>query len=100
MKAVDAVIRERLNSDVVLIRTIGDYIIGAGGKRMRPAMVLMVARALGYEGTHHQLLAAVVEFIHTATLLHDDVVATPPTPSSATPPACWWAIICIPARSR
>lgn len=74
MQAVDAVIRERLNSDVVLIRTIGDYIIGAGGKRMRPAMVLMVARALGYEGTHHQLLAAVVEFIHTATLLHDDVV--------------------------
>ena len=74
MKAVDAVIRERLNSEVVLIRTIGDYIIGAGGKRMRPAMVLMVARALGYQGTHHQLLAAVVEFIHTATLLHDDVV--------------------------
>ena len=74
MKAVDAVIRSRLNSEVVLIRTIGDYIIGAGGKRMRPAMVLMVARALGYEGTHHQLLAAVVEFIHTATLLHDDVV--------------------------
>ncbi|AMD44919.1 octaprenyl diphosphate synthase [Bordetella holmesii] len=74
MKAVDAVIRERLNSDVVLIRTIGDYIIGAGGKRMRPAMVLMVARALGYQGMHHQLLAAVVEFIHTATLLHDDVV--------------------------
>lgn len=74
MKAVDAVIRERLNSEVVLIRTIGDYIIGAGGKRMRPAMVLMVARALGYQGTDHQLLAAVVEFIHTATLLHDDVV--------------------------
>lgn len=74
MTAVDAVIRDRLNSEVVLIRTIGDYIIGAGGKRMRPAMVLMVARALGYEGTHHQLLAAVVEFIHTATLLHDDVV--------------------------
>ncbi|WP_459616004.1 octaprenyl diphosphate synthase [Bordetella sp. 2513F-2] len=74
MKAVDAVIRARLNSDVVLIRTIGDYIIGAGGKRMRPAMVLMVARALGYQGTFHHLLAAVVEFIHTATLLHDDVV--------------------------
>jgi octaprenyl-diphosphate synthase len=74
MKAVDAVIRSRLNSDVVLIRTIGDYIIGAGGKRMRPAMLLMMARALGYQGTHHQLLAAVVEFIHTATLLHDDVV--------------------------
>ncbi len=74
MKAVDAVIRERLNSDVVLIRTIGDYIVGAGGKRMRPAMVLMMAKALGYQGTTHHLLAAVVEFIHTATLLHDDVV--------------------------
>jgi octaprenyl-diphosphate synthase len=74
MKAVDAVIRQRLDSDVVLIRTIGDYIVGAGGKRMRPAMVLMVAKALGYNGTNHHLLAAVVEFIHTATLLHDDVV--------------------------
>ncbi|MBP6019527.1 MAG: octaprenyl diphosphate synthase [Burkholderiaceae bacterium] len=74
MKAVDAVIRERLDSDVVLIRTIGDYIVGAGGKRMRPAMVLMVAKALGYQGHHHHLLAAVVEFIHTSTLLHDDVV--------------------------
>jgi len=74
MKAVDAVIRARLNSDVVLIRTIGDYIIGAGGKRMRPAMLLLVANALGYSGRNHHLLAAVVEFIHTATLLHDDVV--------------------------
>lgn len=74
MKAVDAVIRARLDSEVVLIRTIGDYIVGAGGKRMRPAILLAVARALGYGGTHHHLLAAVVEFIHTATLLHDDVV--------------------------
>lgn len=74
MKAMDAVIRNRLDSEVVLIRTIGDYIVGAGGKRMRPAMLLMVARALGYEGPLHHLLAAVVEFIHTATLLHDDVV--------------------------
>ncbi|PWF23988.1 polyprenyl synthetase family protein [Corticimicrobacter populi] len=74
MKAMDAVIRARLDSHVVLIRTIADYIIGAGGKRMRPAMLLMVARALGYKGDHHHLLAAVVEFIHTATLLHDDVV--------------------------
>ena len=74
MQSVDAVIRARLNSDVVLIRTIGDYIIGAGGKRMRPAMLLLVARALGYQGSHHHLMAAVVEFIHTATLLHDDVV--------------------------
>ena len=74
MKAVDAVIRDRLDSEVVLIRTIGDYIVGAGGKRMRPAMLLMLARALGYQGNLHHLLAAVVEFIHTATLLHDDVV--------------------------
>ncbi|WP_132579564.1 polyprenyl synthetase family protein [Paralcaligenes ureilyticus] len=74
MKAVDAVIRARLNSDVVMIRTIGDYIVGAGGKRMRPALLMVVAKALGYQGDNHHLLAAVVEFIHTATLLHDDVV--------------------------
>lgn len=74
MQAVDAVIRARLDSEVVLIRTIGDYIVGAGGKRMRPAMVLLVANALGYQGDNHHRLAAVVEFIHTATLLHDDVV--------------------------
>ena len=74
MQAVDAIIRERLSSDVVLISTIADYIIGAGGKRLRPAVVLLIARALGYRGTAHVLLAAVIEFIHTATLLHDDVV--------------------------
>src|SRR3546814_17812686 len=74
MKAVDAVIRARLDSEVVLIRTIGDYIVGAGGKRMRPAMVLMMANALGYNGAKHHLLAAVVEVIHTAPLLHDEVV--------------------------
>ncbi len=74
MQAVDAVIRARLDSEVVLIRTIGDYIIAAGGKRMRPALVLLMAGALGYQGEKHHTLAAVVEFIHTATLLHDDVV--------------------------
>jgi len=74
MQAVDAVIRNYLDSDVVLIRTIGDYITGGGGKRMRPALVLMVAKALGYQGEHHHLLAAAIEFIHTSTLLHDDVV--------------------------
>jgi octaprenyl-diphosphate synthase len=74
MQAVDAVIRERLNSDVALVNSIAEYIIGAGGKRLRPAVVLLIARALGYRGTAHVLLAAVVEFIHTATLLHDDVV--------------------------
>src|SRR5690606_20712687 len=74
MRAVDGVIRKKLDSDVVLIRTLGEYIIGAGGKRMRPALVLMAARAFGYQGQAHHTLAAVVEFIHTSTLLHDDVV--------------------------
>lgn len=74
MQALDQVIRGRLNSEVVLIRTIGEYIVGAGGKRMRPALLLLVANALGYKGEHHHTLAGVVEFIHTATLLHDDVV--------------------------
>lgn len=74
MKAVDEVIRQRLHSDVVLIRQVAEYIINSGGKRLRPALVLMTAAACGYRGTHHHELAAVVEFIHTATLLHDDVV--------------------------
>jgi octaprenyl-diphosphate synthase len=74
MKAVDAVIRDRLYSDVVLVRQVAEYIIGGGGKRMRPALVLLAAGAMGYQGRHHHELAAVVEFIHTATLLHDDVV--------------------------
>lgn len=74
MNAVDAVIRARLHSDVVLVRRVAEYIISSGGKRMRPALVLLAAGALGYRGRHHHELAAVVEFIHTATLLHDDVV--------------------------
>ena len=72
--AVDGVIRHHLRSDVVLIGTISEYIIQAGGKRLRPVLLLLFAKALGYEGPHHHLLAAVIEFIHTATLLHDDVV--------------------------
>ncbi|MDI3490084.1 MAG: octaprenyl-diphosphate synthase [Thauera sp.] len=74
MQAVDAVIRNRLYSDVVLIRQVAEYIIHSGGKRLRPALVLFTAGAMGYKGTQHHELAAVVEFIHTATLLHDDVV--------------------------
>lgn len=74
MQSVDQVIRERLHSEVVLIREVAEYIIGGGGKRLRPALVLLSAGALGYRGTGHHTLAAVVEFIHTATLLHDDVV--------------------------
>jgi octaprenyl-diphosphate synthase len=74
LHAVDEVIRHRLHSDVVLIRQIADYIIGGGGKRLRPVLLILTARACGYEGRHHHELAAVIEFIHTATLLHDDVV--------------------------
>lgn len=73
-QAVDDVIRQRLHSEVVLINQIGHYIINSGGKRLRPVLLLLTSRAFGYEGTHHHELAAVVEFIHTATLLHDDVV--------------------------
>jgi octaprenyl-diphosphate synthase len=74
MRAVDAVVRVRLHSDVALVRQVAEYIISAGGKRMRPALVLLAAGACGYSGIRHHELAAVVEFIHTATLLHDDVV--------------------------
>jgi octaprenyl-diphosphate synthase len=74
MRAVDAVIRVRLHSEVALVRQVAEYIVAAGGKRMRPALVLLTAGALGYQGKQHHELAAVVEFIHTATLLHDDVV--------------------------
>jgi len=74
MHAVDALIRERLHSNVVLVRQVAEYIIHSGGKRLRPALVLFVANALGYQGRQHHELAAIVEFIHTSTLLHDDVV--------------------------
>jgi octaprenyl-diphosphate synthase len=74
MDAVDRVIRTRLHSDVALIRQVAEYIIGSGGKRLRPAILILSAGAFGYRGTHHHDLAAVIEFIHTATLLHDDVV--------------------------
>jgi len=72
--AVDGLIIRRLRSDVALINQIGHYIVNSGGKRLRPLAVLLSARACGYEGERHIDLAAVVEFIHTATLLHDDVV--------------------------
>jgi len=74
MQQVDAVIRARLSSDVALIEQISHYIIGAGGKRIRPRLVLLFSRALGFQGPQSHELAATVEFIHTATLLHDDVV--------------------------
>lgn len=74
MRAVDQVISQRLNSGVPLVGQVSQYIIAAGGKRLRPALLLMTCGALGYQSTQRFNLAAVVEFIHTATLLHDDVV--------------------------
>ena len=74
MQAVNNVIRARLHSEVPLVNQVAEYIIGAGGKRIRPALVLLIANAHGYRGQAHHELAAVIEFIHTPTLLHDDVV--------------------------
>jgi octaprenyl-diphosphate synthase len=74
IRAVDAVIRRSLHSEVVLVNQVAEYIINSGGKRLRPALVLLSAGALGSITPVHHQLAAVIEFIHTATLLHDDVV--------------------------
>ncbi|KAE9530983.1 octaprenyl diphosphate synthase [Testudinibacter aquarius] len=74
MHAVNALILAQMNSDVVLINQLGHYIISGGGKRIRPMIAILAARALGYQGTAHITAATFIEFIHTATLLHDDVV--------------------------
>ena len=74
LRRVDALIRERLDSDVALVRQVAGYIVAAGGKRLRPALLLLACGACGYRGEARLPLAAVIEFIHTATLLHDDVV--------------------------
>lgn len=73
---VNELIINRLNSEVGLVENIGQYIIDAGGKRLRPLLVLLSANSCGYQGSQHAALAAIIEFIHTATLLHDDVVDT------------------------
>ena len=74
MRAVDHLIRESLRSDVALVSQVSEYIVTSGGKRLRPLVVLLATRALGYTGDLHVHAAAIIEFIHTATLLHDDVV--------------------------
>ncbi|MDL2284050.1 polyprenyl synthetase family protein [Oxalobacter sp. OttesenSCG-928-P03] len=74
MDALDCLIHEQLRSDAGLITQVGEHIINAGGKRIRPLLVLLMARMMGYRGTDHHILAAIIEFIHTASLLHDDVV--------------------------
>lgn len=74
MAAVDKLISTSLESDVALVSQVSRYIVTSGGKRLRPLLVLLAARALGYQGDQHIRSAAIIEFIHTATLLHDDVV--------------------------
>ena len=74
MTAVNDLIFSKLHSDVALINQLGVYIVNGGGKRMRPLLTVLAARAIGYQGEEHLQLAAIVEFIHTSTLLHDDVV--------------------------
>ncbi|RKZ48974.1 MAG: octaprenyl diphosphate synthase [Gammaproteobacteria bacterium] len=74
MRLVDNLIQESLQSDVVLINQVGHHIVNSGGKRLRPALLLLIAQHFGYSGSQHINLAAIIEFIHTATLLHDDVV--------------------------
>jgi octaprenyl-diphosphate synthase len=74
MRAVDELIRQSLATDVALVSQVSEYIVMSGGKRLRPLVVLLASRALGYEAAQHRRAAAIIEFIHTATLLHDDVV--------------------------
>jgi len=74
MQSVDQVIHQRLSSEVALVNQLSHYIVNSGGKRLRPLLVLLSAKAFNYQGDLHYLLAAIIEFIHTATLLHDDVV--------------------------
>ena len=74
MAAVNRLIDDRLHSEVALVNQVSGYIINSGGKRLRPILVLLAAHACGYRGDRHITGAAIIEFIHTATLLHDDVV--------------------------
>ena len=74
LKAVDDLLINRLESEVALINQVSSYIINAGGKRIRPLLVVLMSRALGYQGIIHHVMAVVIELIHTATLIHDDIV--------------------------
>ena len=102
MDLVNRLIVARLDSSISLIPQLAGHLVAAGGKRVRPMLTLITAQLCGYRGGRHVPLAAAVEFIHTATLLHDDVVDESglrrgwprPTPSGATSRACWSAISC------
>ena len=108
MNRVNAVILDRMQSEIPLIPELAGHLIAGGGKRMRPMLTLACAKLLDYPGDRHHKLSAAVEFIHTATLLHDDVVdgsdmrrgKRPRIWSMATPPPCSSAISCSAARSN
>lgn len=108
MAAVNQTILDQLNSDVSLINQLGYYIISGGGKRIRPMIAVLSARAMGYKGDLHVTNAALIEFIHTATLLHDDVVdesdmrrgKATANARLAMRQACWSVILFTPAPSR
>ena len=108
MQLVNAEILAQLNSEVPLINQLGFYIIGGGGKRIRPLITVLAARALGYQGSKQITTAAFIEFVHTATLLHDDVVDESDmrrgreTANAALVmrQVCWLATIFIPVLSR
>lgn len=108
MAKVDTKILAQLNSDVALINQLGFYIVSGGGKRLRPILAVLSAKALNYQGEGHITAAAFIEFIHTATLLHDDVVdesdlrrAKPlPMPCLVMQQVSWSAITSTPAPSK
>jgi len=106
--SVDQLIITSLHSKASIINDLGHYIIQSGGKRLRPLVVLLIAKACGYEGQDHIALAAIIEIIHTATLLHDDVVDEAelrrgrqrPIPFGEMWRQCWLAIFFIPRPFR
>ena len=105
---VDQLIQHSLSSRIPLVEQISSYLVEAGGKRLRPLLVLLCANACGYEGRDHIKLAAIIEFLHTAMLLHDDVVDESDLrrgrktvmPPGEIPPASWLEISCIPGHLK
>ena len=106
MDAVEEQIKKNLTSNVQLVSKVGEYILSSGGKRIRPMLLLLSARLCEYRGERHVELASVVEFLHTATLLHDDVVDSAAAVtvqqilSGVTRLRCWLVIFCLPSPFR
>jgi len=107
LKGVEAAMEFHLRSEVAIIPEIINHLLGSGGKRLRPLLVLTTADLFNYQGKRCHTLSAVIEFIHTATLFHDDVIDKAETRRGkvsanniwGTPPQCWWVIFSIPRPS-